>query len=76
MFYSRIETQARRTGTNQTLAFAFVMAHELGHLVLPRHSHVATGLMRADWPGWLTRVPDFLPLQAETIRLAAAVNRE
>jgi hypothetical protein len=34
---------------------AYVIAHELGHLLLPGYGHSPTGVMRADWDNPLAR---------------------
>jgi hypothetical protein len=58
------------------------IAHELGHMLLPRHSHSATGIMRATWdPGHLSigtsDYVQFTPWQADWVRRSvAAVARE
>ena len=51
---------------------AHVMAHEVGHLLLP-HGHSATGLMRANWDAAdlrraVYRQLNFTAEQAELIR--------
>ena len=58
VFYDRVEGIARAylnraqiNGTHEidtVLVLAHAMAHEIGHLLLPR-GHSETGLMRADW---------------------------
>jgi hypothetical protein len=58
VFYSRVERIARthlnmshdvgRRDLYSIVVLAHVMAHEIGHLLLP-YGHSATGLMRADW---------------------------
>jgi hypothetical protein len=52
----------------------FVLAHEIGHMLLPRYSHTALGLMKAAWVGTITGIPEFLPEQAATIRTLLAAR--
>src|SRR5262245_51870951 len=47
--YGCVKRLAQAGGLDLERALAVVMAHEVGHLLLPYHSHTATGLMRADW---------------------------
>jgi hypothetical protein len=68
IFYSRITDHARRTKGDSTLVLAFVLAHEVGHVLLPEHSHASSGLMRGNWEGRIDCVPDLDPDQAATIR--------
>ena len=73
-FYDRVELFAqvyRFASSGQVLGT--VIAHEIGHLMLPYHSHSAHGIMRASWAlddfqalskGWLL----FTPEQTELLR--------
>ncbi len=69
----RIEHAARGgTGVMQNL-LGLVIAHELGHLLLPRDAHAPTGLMRERWHVselWTIhpRALGLTPRQAEHIR--------
>ena len=47
-FHERIQAAARRQGTDPAKILAYVMAHELGHLLLGR-SHSVTGIMSGHW---------------------------
>lgn len=47
VMYDRIEKFARKYHVGRQLVLGYSMAHELGHLLLPRNSHSITGLMRA-----------------------------
>ena len=80
IFYDRVErvTQTylhgsiERRDTYDVVMLAHVMAHELGHLLLP-YGHSATGLMRADWNAKDLRLAadgrlNFTSEQAELIR--------
>jgi hypothetical protein len=46
VIYERIRETARRRHVASGLLLGYVIAHELGHLLLPAHSHSETGLMR------------------------------
>jgi hypothetical protein len=48
-FYERIEDSATLLGLDPGLLLGHVIAHELGHLLLPYDSHSQSGLMRAGW---------------------------
>jgi len=75
VYFPRILTHVMTRGGITERALAAVMAHELGHVLLPEYSHARTGLMRARWNGPLTRIPDFTTSQAESIRLEASARR-
>ena len=47
--YDRVRETAARAAMNQDDLLGFVMAHEIGHLLLPRGAHVESGLMRGHW---------------------------
>jgi hypothetical protein len=54
---------------NLPVVFGRVLAHEIGHLVLPGAGHSETGIMRADLSNAPPIVdPGFTPSQAESIR--------
>ncbi len=44
-YYERIEQLSRRLGGDSALILGYVMAHELGHLLLGAHSHAPSGIM-------------------------------
>ena len=48
-FYERILDVANILGIDPGLLLGHVIAHELGHLLLPYDSHSQTGLMRSGW---------------------------
>jgi hypothetical protein len=48
VIYERIRQAARRRHVASGLLLGYVIAHELGHLLLPAHSHSSSGLMRPD----------------------------
>jgi hypothetical protein len=59
--------------TNRAELLGRVLAHEVGHLVLPVHSHSTTGIMRADLDVRAT-LPGFTPEQGDTIRMLVAAD--
>ena len=46
VLYDRIKKFARRYRINCGVMLGYVIAHELGHLLLPRNSHSSAGVMR------------------------------
>jgi len=71
--YDRVRSIALEVPTSDSNLLGFVMAHEIGHLMLPRGSHTRSGLMKSDWDVRdLARVDlqklQFSELQAEQIR--------
>ena len=48
VIYERIRQAARKRHVTSGLLLGYVIAHELGHLLLPAHSHSSSGLMRSD----------------------------
>jgi hypothetical protein len=75
IYPARILAHASRTSSDPELVLGLVLAHEIGHVLLPEYSHTPSGLMRAQWQGRLVAIPGFLPEQAATIRtLIAARN--
>jgi hypothetical protein len=77
IFYNRIFDHARLTRSSVARLLGAVIAHEVGHLLLPAFSHSPLGIMRAHWEGRLVHVPSFTADQGTTIRtmLAAASAR-
>jgi len=74
IFYDRIADHAARARFEVSHPLAIVLAHEIGHLLLPAYSHSPLGIMRADLEGSLVRIPNFTDEQGAAIRgrLAAA----
>jgi len=74
VFYAGVEPIQRETGLSSEAILGFVIAHELGHLLLGSNSHATAGIMRANW-----RKPEisaagkgllgFSETQAETMRV-------
>jgi hypothetical protein len=49
IFFNQVQGFARTCHVNVSTLLAYVIAHEIGHLLLPRMPHSPTGLMRGDW---------------------------
>jgi hypothetical protein len=75
IYYPRIVGYAQHTHSSTGRVLAVVMAHELGHVLLPEFSHVRSGLMQPTWQGRIVNVPPFLPAQASTIRELLTTGR-
>ena len=74
-FFGRIADHARLTGSSVSTVLGLVIAHEVGHLLLPAFSHSPSGIMRAHWQGRISEVPRFTSEQGTTIRaLLMAAN--
>jgi hypothetical protein len=73
VFYDRLQIEPLQSDASSVAALAFVMAHEIGHLLLPYGSHSDTGIMRGRWdPKTFRRLEvqrlRFTPLQGRQIR--------
>jgi hypothetical protein len=51
VFFERVEQLTRKSEKDVAVVLAHVIAHELGHLLLPPSSHSRVGIMRASWSG-------------------------
>jgi hypothetical protein len=49
VLYDRIDVLAEANGWDPARILAMVMAHEIGHLLLPYAAHSLDGVMREDW---------------------------
>lgn len=49
VFYDRIHMLTRPNRLHRALVLGAAIAHEMGHLLLPFHTHSQNGLMRAEW---------------------------
>ena len=49
VFFKQVQDFARIHRVDSGLVLAYVIAHEIGHLLLPGHAHSPTGLMQAQW---------------------------
>jgi hypothetical protein len=74
IFYNRIADHARLTVSNFALLLGMVIAHEVGHLLLPASSHSAAGIMCAKWQRRIARLPTFTGDQGTTIRQLLAAG--
>jgi hypothetical protein len=74
IFYDRIADHAQRTVSNFGLLLGMVIAHEVGHLLLPPSSHSADGIMCATWQRRIARLPTFTGDQGTTIRQRLAAG--
>jgi hypothetical protein len=74
IYFSRIEAYALSSRSDPVCVLAAVLAHEIGHMLLPDYSHSPWGLMRAEWTGRIVDVPNFDRKQATTIRSALTAS--
>ena len=51
VFYDTIHEFARAQGKAESAVLALVIAHEIGHLLLPEPAHADAGIMRTPWDG-------------------------
>ena len=49
IFFLRVADSAQKHHMTLATLLGYVMAHEIGHLLLPADSHSSKGLMRGDW---------------------------
>jgi hypothetical protein len=70
IYFPRIVAHARITQSNPSRVLALVLAHEIGHTLLPEYSHTSSGLMRPLWEGSIVHVPGFAREQGDAIRSA------
>jgi hypothetical protein len=75
IFYDHIAAYAMQTTTPFTRVLGVVIAHEVGHLLLPDFSHTSAGIMRATWEGRIARVPGFTDAQGMAIRARLTTAR-
>jgi hypothetical protein len=76
-FYGRIEASAQRHRTDVAKVLGYVIAHELGHILLARGTHSSAGIMNGRWNQFqMDLVADslmrFTNEQATLIRATAA----
>ena len=55
IFFDQVQELARTYRVDLSRVLAGVVAHEIGHLLLPSMPHSMTGLMKADWDSDLLR---------------------
>jgi hypothetical protein len=72
VFYDRVRDVASGFGVSVQAVLTLALAHELGHLLLPRGSHSPSGIMQGGWDRdalrGLGRGLSFTAAQAELIR--------
>jgi hypothetical protein len=75
IFYDRIVRAAMKNLTAFERGLGYVLAHEVGHLLLGAHSHSRTGLMSADWDPSDRHVQILTVEQADVIRRRHATTK-
>jgi hypothetical protein len=73
VFYDRLRVVTLQRDASEVTALSLVMAHEIGHLLLPYGSHSDAGVMRGHWDLGGFRHLDirrlrFTPLEGQQIR--------
>lgn len=73
VFFKQVQNFAATYGVDLSVVLAHVIAHEVGHLLLPGTPHSAFGIMRSGWDNALARdlvkgTLTFTDAQAATIR--------
>ena len=73
VFFKQVQDFARAYDVDLGMMLAYVIAHEIGHLLLPGTAHSSTGLMQAEWGKAAVRDAargslTFTEAQAATIR--------
>jgi len=71
--YRRIVSEAKTAGIEAQVVLAYVIAHEIGHVLLQSSQHAAVGIMRAhynaeDWRLAAFGILAFLPGEAKQMR--------
>lgn len=81
IFYRRIRAYSADLGMHASQLLGHVMAHEMGHLLLPYGAHALAGVMRPEWDraqvknaaaGTLTFTPDQAALIRERLQASAS----
>jgi len=68
IFLARVMDHSRATFSDPSRVLAVVLAHEVGHLLMPQVHHSKAGLMRADYAGALYDVPPLSRSEGAAIR--------
>ena len=55
VFFRQVQDFARAYRVDLSTMLAYVIAHEVGHLLLPGYPHSSTGVMQANWDKALLR---------------------
>lgn len=76
VFYDRLRSLTRQCHVSDVTALTLVLAHEIGHLLLPHGTHSDTGVMRGRWDRERFRLLDtrqlgFTPVQGQQMRRVA-----
>lgn len=79
VFYDKVKDRALIERIDLAPFLGAVMAHELGHILLGRHSHSGTGLMSADWSRKEIHAAEqrglaFAPFEAKQIQKAVFIR--
>ena len=74
VLYDRIAHGEVRSSRDVGAALGDVMAHEIGHLMLPAHSHSATGFMRSSLDMHSDFLQSFDEGQARLIRIGLTAD--
>lgn len=72
VFFNRLLKATRARPVDVTVVLGRVIAHEVGHLLLPQGRHAPYGLMRADLDFGFVNPSGFTRAEAKTIRAALA----
>lgn len=75
IFYGRVSQHVCRFPSNRAVLLAAVIAHELGHLLLPAPAHSRSGLMSPHWVGRIVQVPSLTPTETAWLK-ARPVNAD
>ena len=81
VIYDRVQAQASTGVIDETSLFGFVMAHEIGHLLLGPGSQADSGLMKGYWERedlqrFRMLTPQFSRQEGEQIRAALAIESD
>jgi hypothetical protein len=74
LFYDRIRAVAALQNQDFTRVLGRVMAHEVGHLLLPYGSHSLEGIMRVTVDGRVNVLQRFTPAQVAAIKATLATD--
>ncbi len=79
VYYDRIEQEVLFSPASTDQILGYVMAHELGHMLLRTTQHSSRGIMMAEWKFRFLQhaaqgLPRFTPQQAERIRAETAAR--
>lgn len=75
LFFDRIEEMARSLSIPAGRLLGLAIAHEIGHMLLPRPSHSTHGIMRPVLDRGRSILPQFTAAQADAIRARLDQNK-